>query len=111
MTANKAMIAIHGKELAQLAEDNHVQLVFESAVAGGIPALKLLREGLAANDIYSVSGILNGTCNYILSTMEETGRAFDDVLERSNSLAMLKQTQLLMSMALMLLINWQFYQP
>ena len=86
VTANKAMVAIHGKELAQLAEDNHVQLVFESAVAGGIPALKLLREGLAANDIHAVSGILNGTCNYILSTMEETGRAFDDVLSEAQQL-------------------------
>lgn len=86
VTANKAMIAMHGKELAQLAEDNHVQLVFESAVAGGIPALKLLREGLAANEIQAVSGILNGTCNYILSTMEDTGRAFDDVLSEAQNL-------------------------
>ena len=86
VTANKAMIALHGKALAQLAEDNQVQLVFEAAVAGGIPALKILREGLAANDIHAVSGILNGTCNYILSTMEQTGRAFDDVLAEAQSL-------------------------
>ena len=75
VTANKAMIALHGMELAKLAEDNNAQLCFESSVAGGIPALKILREGLAANDIQVVSGILNGTCNYILSTMEQTGRA------------------------------------
>ena len=86
VTANKAMIALHGMELAKLAEDNNAQLCFESSVAGGIPALKILREGLAANDIQVVSGILNGTCNYILSTMEQTGRAFDDVLSEAQAL-------------------------
>ena len=83
VTANKAMIAHHGAHLARLAEDNNVSLCFEAAVAGGIPALKILREGLAANDIEAVSGILNGTCNYILSEMESTGRAFDDVLKEA----------------------------
>ena len=86
VTANKAMIALHGVALAQLAEDNNTQLFFESAVAGGIPALKILREGLSANEISSVEGILNGTCNYILSEMEQTGRAFDDVLSEAQSL-------------------------
>lgn len=86
VTANKAMIAKHGKELAQLAEAANTQLVFEAAVAGGIPALKMLREGLSANQITAVSGILNGTCNYILSTMEQTGRAFDDVLAEAQAL-------------------------
>ena len=86
VTANKAMIATHGIELAQLAESHNAQLVFESSVAGGIPALKILREGLAANDVSSVSGILNGTCNYILSEMEETGRGFDDVLREAQAL-------------------------
>jgi homoserine dehydrogenase len=80
VTANKAMIAHHGTELAQLAEANHAHLMFEAAVAGGIPALKTLREGLAGNKITRVAGILNGTCNYILSIMETTGRDFDDVL-------------------------------
>jgi homoserine dehydrogenase len=80
VTANKAMIAHHGAELAQLAETNGVHLLFESAVAGGIPAVKTLREGLAGNKITRVAGILNGTCNYILSTMETTGRDFDTVL-------------------------------
>lgn len=86
VTANKAMIALHGVALAQLAEDNNTQLFFESSVAGGIPALKILREGLSANEISSVEGILNGTCNYILSEMEQTGRAFDDVLSEAQSL-------------------------
>ena len=86
VTANKAMIALHGAELARMAEDNGVQLLFESSVAGGIPALKILREGLSANQISSVSGILNGTCNYILSEMEQTGRSFDDVLKEAQSL-------------------------
>ena len=83
VTANKAMIAHHGAKLAKLAEDNNVSLCFEAAVAGGIPALKILREGLAANDVEAVSGILNGTCNYILSEMETTGRAFADVLKEA----------------------------
>ncbi len=80
ITANKAMIAHHGADLAQLAEINDVHLLFESAVAGGIPAVKTLREGLAGNKIRRVAGILNGTCNYILSTMETTGRDFEEVL-------------------------------
>ena len=86
VTANKAMIALHGFELAALAEAHNVQLVFEAAVAGGIPALKILREGLSANEVSSVEGILNGTCNYILSEMEKTGRAFDDVLSEAQAL-------------------------
>ena len=80
VTANKAMLAHHGAELAQLAEDNDVGLLFEASVAGGIPAVKALREGLAGNEFTRVSGILNGTCNYILTRMEKTGEAFDDVL-------------------------------
>lgn len=80
VTANKAMIAHHGHELAKLAERTGAELLFEAAVAGGIPALKLLREGLAANQLSRVTGILNGTCNYILSEMSATGRGFDEVL-------------------------------
>jgi homoserine dehydrogenase len=80
VTANKAMIAHHGTELARLAEQNNAALMFEAAVAGGIPAVKTLREGLAGNQISRVAGILNGTCNYILSTMESSGAGFDDVL-------------------------------
>lgn len=80
VTANKAMIAHHGLELAAKAEAAKVALKFEAAVAGGIPVIKGLREGAAANAIERVYGILNGTCNYILTVMEDTGRDFADVL-------------------------------
>ena len=80
VTANKAMVAHHGLELAQLAAEQDVGLKFEAAVAGGIPVIKGLRDGAAANTIERVSGILNGTCNYILSEMERTGASFDSVL-------------------------------
>ena len=80
VTANKAMIAHHGLELAEMTEKARVALKFEAAVAGGIPVIKGLREGAAANDIEHLYGILNGTCNFILSTMEDTGRDFADVL-------------------------------
>jgi homoserine dehydrogenase len=80
VTANKAMIAHHGLELAELTEKAKVALKFEAAVAGGIPVIKGLREGAAANAIVRLYGILNGTCNFILSTMEDTGRDFADVL-------------------------------
>lgn len=86
VTANKAMIAHHGTELAQVAEDNGVALLYEAAVAGGIPVIKALRDGLAGNRITSLYGILNGTCNYILTTMRETGREFGDVLEEAQAL-------------------------
>lgn len=81
VTANKAMLAHHGAALATLAEATEgASIHYEAAVAGGIPAIKALREGMAANDVTRVSGILNGTCNYILTEMEETGAAFADVL-------------------------------
>ncbi len=86
VTANKALLAHHGAELARLAEEKGVSLGFEAAVAGGIPILKALREGLAANRILRVCGILNGTCNYILSQMRETGRDFAAVLAEAQSL-------------------------
>jgi len=85
VTANKAMIAHHGLELAAKAEAARVALKFEAAVAGGIPVIKGLREGAAANAIERVYGILNGTCNFILSTMEDTGRDFGDVLAEAQS--------------------------
>lgn len=81
VTANKALIAHHGDELAKLSDAHDAPIAFEAAVAGGIPILKALRHGLSANKIDSVSGILNGTCNYILSVMERDGRAFEDVLK------------------------------
>jgi len=86
VTANKALLAIHGSELAGMARDSGVRLAYESAVAGGIPIIKALREGLAANHVNRVYGILNGTCNYILTTMEQTGRDFNDVLAEAQRL-------------------------
>ena len=86
VTANKAMIAHHGLALAELSEKAKVALKFEAAVAGGIPVIKGLREGAAANRIDRLYGILNGTCNYILSTMEDTGRDFADVLAEAQRL-------------------------
>jgi homoserine dehydrogenase len=80
VTANKAMIAHHGAELGALAEESHAPLKFEAAVAGGIPVIQGLRDGAAANRIDRVYGILNGTCNFILSAMESDGRDFADVL-------------------------------
>ncbi|WP_404335283.1 homoserine dehydrogenase [Sphingomonas sp. MMS12-HWE2-04] len=86
VTANKAMIAHHGLELAQAAEDAGLALKFEAAVAGGVPVIKGLREGAAANVIHSVYGILNGTCNFILSKMEAEGRDFAEILEEAQRL-------------------------
>lgn len=83
VTANKALLAHHGRKLAELAENHGVPLAYEAAVAGGIPVIKVLREGLAANHINRVTGILNGTCNYILTTMEKSGRDFADVLQEA----------------------------
>ena len=80
VTANKALIAARGARLAAEAEKGNLALNFEAAAAGGIPIVKALREGLAGNVVSRVGGILNGTCNYILSQMEETGRSFADVL-------------------------------
>jgi homoserine dehydrogenase len=81
VTANKALLAKHGMELARLAEANGVALNFEAAVAGGIPVIKTLREALAANEVKRVYGILNGTCNYILTKMQDEHLTFDEVLK------------------------------
>ena len=86
VTANKALLAKHGTELAIAAEKAGVALAYEAAVAGGIPIIKAMREGLAANRIDQVYGILNGTCNYILTQMRETGREFADVLAEAQQL-------------------------
>ncbi len=91
VTANKAMIAHHGLALAQIAETSGVALKYEAAVAGGIPVIKGLREGAAANEIGRVYGILNGTCNYILTTMEQgqkagNGDSFAEVLKEAQDL-------------------------
>lgn len=85
VTANKALIAHHGVELAELAEKHGVLLAFEAAVAGGIPVIKTLRDGLAANQFTRIEGILNGTCNFILSEMWQGKRAFDDVLKEAQA--------------------------
>ena len=86
VTANKALVAHHGTALARQAEAEGAALAYEAAVAGGIPVIKVLREGLSANRIERVHGILNGTCNYILSTMRESGREFGDVLAEAQDL-------------------------
>ena len=80
------MLAHHGLDLARLAETGGIALKYEAAVAGGIPVIKGMREGAAANEIARVYGILNGTCNYILTTMEKEGRGFDDVLKEAQEL-------------------------
>jgi homoserine dehydrogenase len=86
VTANKALLAVHGTELAAAAERAGVPLGFEAAVAGGIPAIKAIREGLAGNRIRRVTGILNGTCNYILTQMRERGREFSEALGEAQRL-------------------------
>lgn len=86
VTANKALLARHGVELAALAEEKGVALCAEAAVAGAIPALKALAEGLAANRIRAVEGILNGTCNYILTEMEQSGADFATMLAQAQKL-------------------------
>jgi homoserine dehydrogenase len=85
VTANKALLARHGAELAGLAEKNGVALNFEAAVAGGIPVIKTLRESLAGNAVRRVYGILNGTCNYILTQMQAEDRSFADVLAEAQA--------------------------
>ncbi|MDX1802794.1 MAG: homoserine dehydrogenase [Alcanivorax sp.] len=86
VTANKALIAEHGNEIFQAAQDNGVDVAFEASVAGGIPILKSLGEGLAANHINWLAGIINGTGNFILTEMEEGGRDFKDVLDEAQQL-------------------------
>lgn len=86
VTANKALIAEHGNELFAAAEEQGVTIAFEAAVAGGIPIIKALREGLAGNRIEYIAGIINGTGNFILSEMREKGRDFADVLAEAQAL-------------------------
>src|SRR6185295_16653730 len=85
VTATKALLAHHGTNLAALAEKNGVALNFEGAVAGGIPMVKAIRESLQGNDVTRVYGILNGTCNYILTLMLTEGRSFADVLKEAQA--------------------------
>jgi len=86
VTANKALLAHHGARLAAMAEERGLALKFEAAAAGGIPIVKALRESLIAHGVVSVRGILNGTCNYILTNMEKTERDFADVLKEAQEL-------------------------
>ncbi|MBO0902572.1 homoserine dehydrogenase [Jiella sonneratiae] len=86
VTANKALLAHHGVELAKLAAANGTEILFEAAVAGGIPAIKTMREALSANEVNRVYGILNGTCNYILTRMEKEGIGFDACLKDAQAL-------------------------
>jgi homoserine dehydrogenase len=86
VTANKALLARHGARLALSAEDKSLALKFEAAIAGGIPIVKALRESLIAHGVVAVRGILNGTCNFILTNMEATGRPFAEVLRDAQSL-------------------------
>ncbi|WP_215761887.1 homoserine dehydrogenase [Acetobacter sp. P1H12_c] len=86
VTANKALLAIHGPALARLSAEKSAPLLFEAAVAGGIPAIKMVREGLAADRLLRIGGILNGTCNYILTVMRETGKDFGTVLADAQQL-------------------------
>lgn len=86
VTANKALLALRCPEVLSLLAESGSSVSFEAAVAGGIPVIKGLREGLAANNVQAVYGILNGTCNFILSEMQETGRAFEDVLKEAQDL-------------------------
>ncbi|HEX5484683.1 MAG TPA: homoserine dehydrogenase [Limnobacter sp.] len=86
VTANKALLAVHGEEIFAAAEKNHVMVGFEAAVAGGIPVIKAIKEGLAANQIEYVAGIINGTCNFILSEMRDKGLPFAEVLSQAQAL-------------------------
>ncbi len=86
VTANKALIAMHGNEIFSAANRQGVTVAFEAAVAGGIPIIKALREGLSANHIQWIAGIINGTGNFILSEMREKSRNFDDVLQEAQKL-------------------------
>ena len=86
ITANKALVAVHGSHLAELAERNGAKFLFEAAVGGGVPMVKALKESVAGSRASSVAGILNGTCNYILTEMENSGRSFEAVLSEAQSM-------------------------
>jgi homoserine dehydrogenase len=90
VTANKAMLAMHGQELAELAETTGTLIRFEAAVAGGIPVVKALGESLAGNQITRVMGVMNGTCNYILTRMEDAGLPYDKVFAEADALGYLE---------------------
>src|SRR5207249_1018570 len=88
VTANQARHAEHGEEIVAAAERHAVRLGFEASVGGGIPILRTLKEGLAGDRTRAVHGIVNGTCNHILTTMTREGRSFDDVLAEAQRLGL-----------------------
>ncbi len=90
VTANKALLAIHGQALAEAAESKGLMIRFEAAVAGGIPVVKALSEGLAGNEITRVMGVMNGTCNYILTRMESEGAGYNTLFEEAGKLGYLE---------------------
>ena len=90
VTANKAMLAIHGQSLAEAAENAGVSLRYEAAVAGGIPVIKALTEGLAGNEITRIVGVMNGSCNYILTRMESAGLTYEEVFAEADGLGYLE---------------------
>ena len=90
VTANKAMLAVHGQSLAEAAEAAGVSLRYEAAVAGGIPVIKAQSEGLAGTDITRIVGVMNGSCNYILTRMESAGLSYDEVFAEADALGYLE---------------------
>ena len=90
ITANKALLAHHGQSLALIAEESGSALRFEAAVAGGIPVIKSLTEGLAGNSISKIMGVMNGTCNYILTRMESSGLSYEEVFSEADDLGYLE---------------------
>ncbi len=85
VTANKALLAAHGAELFQLAHEHGTEIYFEASVGGGIPVIRALREGLVADNVRRIYGILNGTCNFILTSMEQTGQSFEQALQAAQA--------------------------
>lgn len=90
VTANKALLAMHGQALAEMAENAGCMLRYEAAVAGGIPVIKALTEGMAANDVTRVMGVMNGSCNYILTRMEDAGLSYEEVFAEADALGYLE---------------------
>ncbi|MBQ1273914.1 MAG: homoserine dehydrogenase [Cellulosilyticum sp.] len=86
VTSNKELVALHGAELLEIARKNNVNFLFEASVGGGIPIIRPLNQSITADEIYEITGILNGTTNYILSKMKDEGRSFDDVLKEAQDL-------------------------
>jgi len=111
ITANKAMLAVHGQALAQAAEDKDRLIRFEAAVAGGIPVVKALTEGLAGNQITRIMGVMNGTCNYILTQMQATGRGYEALFEECAELGFLEADPNLDVGGIDAVTNLRFWPP